>query len=126
MFGCYKVKTLSLAPIPITIGTWIRKEGCFNVRMEGLEPPCLAALDPKSSASTNFATSALPRMLAVKLDSLKLLVALDFLVRLPAGKGRSTNFATSAYSFVAKWKASKKLERKSREYFLLSKVVESI
>jgi len=28
------------------------------VRMEGLEPPCLAALDPKSSASTNFATSA--------------------------------------------------------------------
>ena len=30
----------------------------FVVRMEGLEPPCLAALDPKSSASTNFATSA--------------------------------------------------------------------
>ena len=29
------------------------------VRMEGLEPPCLAALDPKSSASTNFATSAM-------------------------------------------------------------------
>jgi hypothetical protein len=26
--------------------------------MEGLEPPCLAALDPKSNASTNFATSA--------------------------------------------------------------------
>lgn len=26
--------------------------------MEGLEPPCLAALDPKSSASTYFATSA--------------------------------------------------------------------
>ena len=32
-------------------------EGYF-VRMEGLEPPCLAALDPKSSASTNSATSA--------------------------------------------------------------------
>ncbi len=30
----------------------------MNVRMKGLEPPCLAALDPKSSASTNFATSA--------------------------------------------------------------------
>ncbi len=30
----------------------------FFVRMEGLEPPSLAALDPKSSASTNFATSA--------------------------------------------------------------------
>jgi hypothetical protein len=33
-------------------------EGLSCVRMEGLEPPCLAALDPKSSASTNFATSA--------------------------------------------------------------------
>ncbi len=32
--------------------------GYFIVRMEGLEPPSLAALDPKSSASTNFATSA--------------------------------------------------------------------
>ena len=28
------------------------------MRMEGLEPPCREALDPKSSASTNFATSA--------------------------------------------------------------------
>lgn len=28
------------------------------VRIEGLEPPRLAALEPKSSASTNFATSA--------------------------------------------------------------------
>lgn len=35
-----------------------RDEGTFSVRMEGLEPPCLAALDPKSSASTNSATSA--------------------------------------------------------------------
>ena len=26
--------------------------------MKGLEPPCLSALDPKSSASANFATSA--------------------------------------------------------------------
>gem|GEM_PF-3418282 len=34
----------------------------FTVRMEGLEPPCLAALDPKSSASTNFATSALEKI----------------------------------------------------------------
>ncbi len=31
----------------------------FVVRMKGLEPPSLAALDPKSSASTNFATSAM-------------------------------------------------------------------
>ncbi len=30
----------------------------FFVRMKGLEPPSLTALDPKSSASTNFATSA--------------------------------------------------------------------
>jgi hypothetical protein len=29
-----------------------------TVRMKGLEPPCLAAIDPKSIASTNFATSA--------------------------------------------------------------------
>ena len=28
------------------------------VRMKGLEPPCLAAPDPKSGASANFATSA--------------------------------------------------------------------
>ena len=26
--------------------------------MKGLEPPCLTALDPKSNASTSFATSA--------------------------------------------------------------------
>ena len=32
--------------------------GLDFVRMKGLEPPCLAALDPKSSASTSFATSA--------------------------------------------------------------------
>ncbi len=31
---------------------------CRSVRAEGLEPPCLAALDPKSSASANFATPA--------------------------------------------------------------------
>ena len=30
----------------------------LSVRAEGLEPPCLAALDPKSSASANFATPA--------------------------------------------------------------------
>ena len=32
--------------------------GTSNVRMEGLEPPCLTALDPKSSASTSSATPA--------------------------------------------------------------------
>ena len=31
---------------------------CFFVRVEGLEPPCLAAPDPKSGTSTNFATPA--------------------------------------------------------------------
>ena len=30
----------------------------FIVRMKGLEPPRLSALDPKSSAATNYATSA--------------------------------------------------------------------
>lgn len=34
------------------------KLGLF-VRMEGLEPTRLAALDPKSSMSTNFTTSAI-------------------------------------------------------------------
>ena len=35
--------------------------GCYSlcVRVEGLEPPSLAALDPKSSVSTNFTTPAL-------------------------------------------------------------------
>ena len=32
---------------------------CSFVRVEGLEPPCLAASDPKSDTSTNFATPAL-------------------------------------------------------------------
>ena len=32
--------------------------GKSMVRIEGLEPTCLAALDPKSSASANFAISA--------------------------------------------------------------------
>lgn len=38
------------------------------VRMKGLEPPCLSALDPKSSASTSFATSALFSFLHLKLQ----------------------------------------------------------
>ncbi len=37
--------------------------------MKGLEPPRLAAPDPKSSASTNFATSAnnIPRLKGVQI-----------------------------------------------------------
>ena len=31
----------------------------FSVRTKGLEPPRLTALDPKSSAATNYATRAL-------------------------------------------------------------------
>ncbi len=31
----------------------------FSVRAKGLEPPRLTALDPKSSAATNYATCAL-------------------------------------------------------------------
>ena len=30
----------------------------FFVRLKGLEPPRLSALDPKSSAATNYATDA--------------------------------------------------------------------
>lgn len=36
-----------------------------SVRMEGVEPTRLAALDPKSSASANFATSAYYILVAV-------------------------------------------------------------
>ena len=36
----------------------IRNDPDFRVRAEGLEPPCLAAPDPKSGASANFATPA--------------------------------------------------------------------
>ena len=58
MFGTYKIKTLSHVS-GISDLVWEKgKEGFRLVRMEGLEPTSLAALDPKSSASTNFATSA--------------------------------------------------------------------
>ena len=41
-----------------------KRAGCalYMVRMEGLEPPRLAAPEPKSGASANFATSALAGM----------------------------------------------------------------
>ena len=38
------------------------------VRVEGLEPPRLAAPEPKSGASTNFATPALSRPRRVGAD----------------------------------------------------------
>ena len=38
----------------------ILTEMCYNmVRMKGLEPPRPKALEPKSSAATNYATSAI-------------------------------------------------------------------
>ena len=36
-----------------------RLKSSFFVRAKGLEPPRLTALDPKSSAATNYATRAL-------------------------------------------------------------------
>ena len=40
---------------------------CCFVRVEGLEPPCLAASDPKSDTSTNFATPAFQLFEAISL-----------------------------------------------------------
>lgn len=36
----------------------MKQLGFSFVRMKGLEPPRLTSLDPKSSAATNYATSA--------------------------------------------------------------------
>ena len=41
-----------------TINKKASKITCFLVRVKGVEPPRLAALDPKSSASTNSAIPA--------------------------------------------------------------------
>ena len=41
------------------------------VRMEGVEPTRLAALDPKSSASANFATSASEAQLILQFAGLQ-------------------------------------------------------
>ena len=38
----------------------------FSVRTKGLEPPRLTALDPKSSAATNYATRALLGVMRVQ------------------------------------------------------------
>ncbi len=50
----------------------IPKSRVFLVRIEGLEPPCREALDPKSSASTNFAISAFENRAAKLKTFLKL------------------------------------------------------
>ncbi len=55
MFKAYKFRLLDNA---LKINPQHEYVEGVEVRMKGLEPPCLAALDPKSSASTNFATSA--------------------------------------------------------------------
>ena len=65
LFYIKKIDTL-LSSLSFDLG-----EGLCFVRMEGLEPPCFAALDPKSSASTNFATSAFIKKLFFILDKIK-------------------------------------------------------
>ena len=46
-YFAYKNKKAQLKPVEL------------SVRAKGLEPPRLSALDPKSSAATNYATPAL-------------------------------------------------------------------
>ena len=58
-FNPYFVRMKGLPDEPMVIGTGFSPFNPYFVRMKGLEPSRLAALDPKSSASTNFATSAI-------------------------------------------------------------------
>ena len=53
----FELATFTLARWRSTTEPLPQKE--FLVQMKGVEPPRLSALDPKSSASANFATSAL-------------------------------------------------------------------
>ena len=79
--------------------------------MEGLEPPCLAALDPKSSASTNFATSAyaddsatIPIAIGTATSALILSLLLGISVN---GVQRKEDFYSSTiffiYFVIARW-----------------------
>lgn len=50
-------------------GEWPAMSREEKVRVEGLEPPCLAAPDPKSGTSTNFATPAVGNTSILKILS---------------------------------------------------------
>ena len=58
-----KVSFFILCSLPKKIKLYKTKKSSTKsrafVRMKGLEPPRLTALDPKSSAATNYATSAI-------------------------------------------------------------------
>ena len=54
------------------------------VRIEGLEPPWISPLEPKSSASANFAISAIKARLPISLAALRLRVS-SYLFELPPG-----------------------------------------
>ena len=69
------------------------------MRMEGLEPTSLAALDPKSSASTNFATSAINHK-----DDQMVFVCLQQV---------NDPFTTSFYENKRFYKADRKMECKA-------------
>ena len=53
-----KLETVKPAPDKKAKPLYLKKQRGFLVRMKGVEPPRLAALDPKSSVSTNSTTSA--------------------------------------------------------------------
>ena len=66
------------------------------VRMKGLEPPRLAAPDPKSGTATNYATSA------IKISVVKWNLSQIIRARPPAGE-HGSNYATSAKGGANLW-----------------------
>ncbi len=63
----YFLVSLFLCPGEYKIKIFLNFSKTNNVRIEGLEPPRLAAPDPKSGAATNYAISAIPNFYSLLL-----------------------------------------------------------